>query len=114
MKIKTCCFIGHRTIETTLELRKLLYNHIENLIVSENVKVFLFGSRSQFNDLCYYIVSKLKEKYTDIKRVYVRMSGIPARYPLRYGLRPIHDRRMGVVCAGSHGHLLQYVPSQLL
>lgn len=72
METKKCCFIGHRKIETTLVDKKCIYNFIENLIVNENVKVFLFGSKSQFNDLCYKIVSKLKEKHQNIERVYVR------------------------------------------
>ena len=72
MKIKICCFVGHRKIEITVELKQELYDYIENLIVNENVKVFLFGSRSKFDDLCYDVVSELQEKYPDIKRVYVR------------------------------------------
>ena len=70
--VKKCCFIGHRKIEITDELEKKVKDYIENLITNENVKVFLFGSRSRFDDLCYDIVSKLKEKYYDIKRVYIR------------------------------------------
>ena len=70
--VKICCFVGHRKIEITDELEKRVCDYIENLIVNENVKVFLFGSRSQFDDLCYDIVSNLKEKYSDIQRVYIR------------------------------------------
>ena len=70
--IKTCCFIGHRKIEITVELRQKLYGYIESLIVNENVKMFLFGSRSKFNELCYEIVCELQEKYPDIQKVYVR------------------------------------------
>ena len=69
---KICCFIGHRKIERTVELKQAIYNYVESFIVNENVKIFLFGSRSQFDDLCYKVVSELKEKYPDIKRVYVR------------------------------------------
>ena len=69
---KKCCFIGHRKIEITNELEKALYDYIEYLIVNENVKIFLFGSKSQFDDLCYDIVTNLKEKYEGIKRIYVR------------------------------------------
>ena len=70
--IKICCFIGHRKIEITIELKQAIYDFVENLIVNENVKVFLFGSRSKFDDLCYEVVSELQEKYPDVKRVYVR------------------------------------------
>lgn len=49
-----------------------LYNIIEKLIIEENIDTFLFGSKSQFDDLCYQIVSKLKADYPYIKRIYVR------------------------------------------
>lgn len=70
--IKICCFIGHRKIEITVKLKQAIYDFVQNLIVNENVKVFLFGSRNKFDDLCYEVVSELQEKYPDIKRVYVR------------------------------------------
>ena len=76
MKERTCCFIGHRKIEETSELRTELYEIIERLITDENVDTFLFGSKSQFNELCRDIVTKIKEKYPQIKRIYVR-----AEYP---------------------------------
>ena len=53
MKVRICCFIGHRKIEITVELKQAIYKYVENLIVNENVKIFLFRSRSQFDDLCY-------------------------------------------------------------
>lgn len=68
-KYKTCCFIGHRKIEKTEKLEKEIYEFVENLIINENVKTFLFGSRSDFDFLCHSIVTDLKEKYPFIKRV---------------------------------------------
>lgn len=76
MKERTCCFFGHRKIEDTLELRTELYDSIERLITDENVDTFLFGSKSQFNELCRDLVTEIKEKYPHIKRIYVR-----AEYP---------------------------------
>lgn len=76
MKENTCCFIGHRTINETEELKTRLYEIVEKLISEENVDTFLFGSKSQFNDLCYKIVTRIKEKYPYIRRVYIR-----AEYP---------------------------------
>lgn len=67
-----CCFIGHRKINETEELKNGIYKIIENLIVSKNVNTFLFGSKSQFNSFCHDVVTKLKEKYPHIKRIYVR------------------------------------------
>ncbi len=72
MKEATCCFIGHRKIKESKELSRKLYSSIESLILNEKVDTFLFGSKSQFNDLCYKIVTVLKEKYPYIKRIYVR------------------------------------------
>ena len=74
--MNTCCFIGHREIDETEILRIRLSEIIENLIVNKKVETFLFGSKSQFNSLCLETVTEIKEKYPDIKRVYVR-----SRYP---------------------------------
>ena len=72
MKTTTCCFLGHRTIKETEELKERLYEIVERLIVEKSVDTFLFGSKSRFNSLCLSIVTKIKEKYPHIKRVYVR------------------------------------------
>lgn len=72
MPNKTCCFFGHRTINETDELKAKLYKTIEKLVVNENVDTFLFGSKSRFDSLCLELVTKLKEKYPHIKRIYVR------------------------------------------
>ena len=72
IKLYTCCFLGHRKIKETDELKSKLYNEIETLITYKKVHTFLFGSKSQFDDLCYKIVTELKEKYQHIKRIYVR------------------------------------------
>ena len=69
---KTCCFFGHRKIDETEELKNKLYEIIEKLIEKEKVDTFLFGSKSQFDDLCHKVVTELKEKYPRIKRIYVR------------------------------------------
>ena len=71
-KEKACCFFGHRKIEETEELKNNLRGIIENLIVNEKVDTFLFGSKSQFDDLCHKVITELKEKHPHIKRIYVR------------------------------------------
>ncbi len=76
MKSNVCCVFGHREINETDELKSKLNEIIEKLIVDENVDTFLFGSKSRFNDLCYEMVTQLKEKYPHVKRIYVR-----AEYP---------------------------------
>lgn len=75
-KEKTCCFIGHRNIENEQEIKEKLKDETDKLINKEKVCCFLFGSKSEFDDLCYDTVTKIKEKYHHIKRIYVR-----AEYP---------------------------------
>lgn len=72
----TCCFIGHREINMTDELKEKLRMVIKRLITEESVDTFLFGSKSQFDDLCWDIVTEIKKKYSHIKRIFVR-----AEYP---------------------------------
>ena len=73
-KAYTCCFFGHRNIIQTDELRHKVYSVIEELIRDYNVHIFLFGSKSAFDDLCHKIATDLKEKYPHIKRIYLRSS----------------------------------------
>ncbi|MBE6551316.1 MAG: DUF1273 family protein [Ruminococcaceae bacterium] len=73
----TCCFFGNRKINETEELKTQLHEAIESLIINENVSLFLFGSRSEFDKLCLESVTEIKEKYPHIKRIYVR-----AEYPV--------------------------------
>ncbi len=70
--LTACCFFGHRTINETKELRKKLTDTIEKLIMDKKVDTFLFGSKSQFDSLCLEVVTKIKEKYPHVKRIYVR------------------------------------------
>lgn len=65
---KTCSFFGHRNASLTDEELNKLIKVIEFLICCENVDIFLFGSRSNFNSLCHEIVTKFKEKYPTIIR----------------------------------------------
>ena len=43
--------------------------------MNSNVQTFLFGSRSDFNYLCHLVVTELKEKYPNIKRVVYTCKG---------------------------------------
>lgn len=65
----SCCFIGHRKISINENLEKKLYAIIEDLILNKNITTFLFGSKSEFDYLCYYIVSNLQNKYKNIERI---------------------------------------------
>ena len=57
--MKTCCIIGHRDIEKTKELELKVKRIVTELIEKENVTEFLFGSKSDFIDFCYGIITKL-------------------------------------------------------
>lgn len=87
--IKSCCFIGHRTIKDSESLRNKIKQLLEKLITGNNVEIFLFGSKSNFNDLCYNIVTELQEKHTNIKRIDVRceyefLNGVYLELTLRH------------------------------
>lgn len=71
-KAHTCCFFGHRKIKETEVLRNKVYTAIEELIRDYNVHIFLFGSKSEFDDLCHKLVTELMEKHPHIIRIYVR------------------------------------------
>ena len=70
--MKTCSFFGHRDTLQTEELKEKVRETVERLILEEGVDTFLFGSRSKFDDLCHIVVTELKEKYPNIKRIYMR------------------------------------------
>lgn len=72
LKKHTCCFFGHRKIDMDDDLIHNLKKIIEFLITNEKADTFLFGSRSQFINLCLDIVTEYKKKYPHIKRIYVR------------------------------------------
>lgn len=66
---KSCSFFGHRDTKVSDELKQCTKNIIEDLIINHGVNDFLFGSRSNFDYLCHLIVTELKEKYSNIKRI---------------------------------------------
>lgn len=68
MSVKAVCFIGHRNVELDDDKVEKLRTIIENLIIKDNVQIFLFGSRSDFDYTCHQIVTELKEKYPHIQR----------------------------------------------
>ena len=67
--MKACSFFGHRDTLQTEELKQKVRETVERLIVEERVDTFLFGSRSNFDELCYIVVTELKEKYPHIQRI---------------------------------------------
>ncbi len=69
MEGKVCCFIGHRKIEKSVELTQRVSDVINDLIENKGVRTFLFGSRSEFDDLCHGIVTELQKNNPQIKRI---------------------------------------------
>ena len=67
---KICSFFGHRQIMHVEELRERTTSLVERLIVEKGYSIFLFGGFGEFDELCYHIVSHLKEKYPKLKRIY--------------------------------------------
>lgn len=65
---KTSCIIGHRDVVLSNEDLKKLKEIFENLIIKDNVKIFLFGSRSNFDFTCHKIITELMTKYSYIER----------------------------------------------
>ena len=67
------CFIGHKNIDKSEELICVLTEVVITLI-RKGVNTFLFGSMSEFNNLSWEVVTRLKIEYPYIKRIYVRSS----------------------------------------
>lgn len=64
-----CCFIGHRKIDYSEELHLKIKNILIDMIENKDVKNFIFGSKSQFNDLCYKVVTELRLDFPFLKRI---------------------------------------------
>lgn len=62
------CFVGHRTVADTEKVKNRLID-IVLVLIEKGADTFLFGSRSDFDSLCWEVVTELKEKYPNIKRV---------------------------------------------
>lgn len=69
---KACCFLGHRKIKSREILKNRVYETVEKLITEDKIEMFLFGSKSEFNELCVNVVTSLKVRYPHIERIYVR------------------------------------------
>ncbi len=62
-RYKACAILGHRKIEVTDKLGREIFDTVCDLVENKGVKSFLFGSRSEFDTLCYKIVSNLRKRY---------------------------------------------------
>ena len=69
---KKIAIFGHRKIDE----EDKEFNYIDNktcailkTFIDRGDKIFLFGSKSEFDDLCYNTITNLKEIDTEIKRI---------------------------------------------
>lgn len=67
--IKSCSVFGHSEIDVTEDLKSRLWDRFETLINDDYV-LFYFGGFGAFDELCWEIVTGLKEKYPHIKRIF--------------------------------------------
>ncbi len=69
MESKICCFVGHRKLENPEEVAAALAKVVMRLVGQDNVRTFLFGSKSEFDTLSLAIVTECKRHVPEIKRV---------------------------------------------
>ena len=62
------CFIGHRTVADAEQIKPKLHDTVSTLITN-GADTFLFGSRSDFDMLCWEVVTELKEQFQYLKRI---------------------------------------------
>ena len=63
LKEKACSLIGHRKVENIEEVEKKLEKVVIELIEKRNVTSFFLGDNGEFNDLAYFVLNSLREKY---------------------------------------------------
>lgn len=68
MLVKTVCFIGHRTVINAVQVKIKLTDTL-SILISNGADTFLFGSRSEFDMLCWEVVTALQEQYPNLKRI---------------------------------------------
>ena len=68
---KTCSCFGHSDVDITNDLIERTRAEIEKA-VEDGVRIFMFGGRSRFDDLCYDLVTEKKnaDPQLNIKRVF--------------------------------------------
>lgn len=89
---KVCSCFGHFSVEITDELRIRTGKEIDKAI-ADGVRIFLFGGRSDFDDLVYDIVSekKTQEAVLDVKRVFCFPLDQQLRKPPRWFQRKEYE-----------------------
>ena len=68
-KDKVCAFFGHREVENKEETKEILRKKIADLI-SDGYGVFCFGGFGEFDNICWEVVTELKENYPFLRRIF--------------------------------------------
>ncbi len=89
---KICAFFGHRDVNVTDELYATTAAAICEA-VDFGCRIFYFGGFGDFDDLCYQIVTGLKESRPNlcIRRIYCVSQERYLRKPVRYFKRENYD-----------------------
>ena len=85
---KTCSCFGHFDVDITDDLVARTKTEIDRAI-EDGVRIFLFGGRSNFDDLCYDLVTEKKNANSqlNIKRVFCFALDKQLRKPPRWFVR---------------------------
>lgn len=67
---KICSIICEKKLYISNNLVEKLNVLLENLIVKEDINIFIFTGTNSFNKICYKILTKLKNKYPFLKRIF--------------------------------------------
>lgn len=89
---KTCSCFGHSDVDITGEL--IARTRIEiGKAIEDGVRIFLFGGRSDFDDLCYDLVTEKKNDYPqlNIRRVFCFALDKQLRKPPRWFVRKEYE-----------------------
>ena len=68
--MKAISFFGHSDCECTSELFEKVYALVKYGIMFEGVQIFYFGGFSAFDTMCWEVVTKLREEFSHIQRVF--------------------------------------------
>ena len=64
--------VGHRKVQNKEELVGRIYDTLTDLVENQGADTFLFGSKGEFDRLCFDVVTEMRKIYPHIRRVYVR------------------------------------------
>ncbi len=89
---KTCSCFGHTYVEITDELIARTRIEIDRA-VADGVRIFLFGGRSDFDDLCYCLVTEKRNAspQLNIKRVFCFPLDKQLRKPPRWFIKKEYE-----------------------